>query len=103
MEKFKVGDRVRIREWDDMKGEFGLDRDGDIASPMSFTGQMRHLCGRAVEIEAMAREIVILKNCNSNNSTLDWYFTADMIEPVKKRTLISTFVDLLKILKLRFS
>lgn len=23
--KFKVGDRVRIRQWDDMEKEFGLD------------------------------------------------------------------------------
>ena len=28
--KYKVGDVVRIREWDDMEKEFGLDDIGDI-------------------------------------------------------------------------
>lgn len=26
----KVGDKVRVRDWEDMEEEFGLDRDGDI-------------------------------------------------------------------------
>lgn len=27
---FKVGDKVRIRSWEDMEKEFGVDSDGDI-------------------------------------------------------------------------
>lgn len=30
MGKFRVGDCVRIRQWDDMKNEFGVDSNGDI-------------------------------------------------------------------------
>ena len=28
--KYKVGDKVRVREWDDMEKEFGLDEYGGI-------------------------------------------------------------------------
>ena len=34
--KFKVGDKVRVREWDDMASEFGIDFDGDIMCPNQF-------------------------------------------------------------------
>lgn len=49
---FKVGDRVRIRQWDDMEREFGLDSDGDIDCRPYFTQLMRDdgLCGRTATI-----------------------------------------------------
>lgn len=28
--KYKVGDKVRVRKWNDMVDEFGTDEDGDI-------------------------------------------------------------------------
>lgn len=43
---FDVGDSVRVREWDDMAGEFIVDLDGDIiAGKMFFLGSMRDVCG----------------------------------------------------------
>lgn len=45
MSKYKVGDELRIREWDDMEAEFGIDEDGDINMPTSFMKGMRYLCG----------------------------------------------------------
>lgn len=43
--KYKVGDVVRIREWDDMENEFGLDCDGAIKCQGSFVISMKEFCG----------------------------------------------------------
>lgn len=57
--RFKVGDYVRIRTWDDMAAEFGIDGDGDITigsiatNPFEttyFTGGMESLCGHIYKI-----------------------------------------------------
>jgi len=37
------GEKVRIREWDDMVEEFGIDKNGNIKN--NFLASMRHLCG----------------------------------------------------------
>ena len=44
MQKFKVGDRVRVREWDDMAKEFGTIGFG-IETPRRFLEEMAELCG----------------------------------------------------------
>ena len=31
---FKVGDRVRIRDWDDMERQYGLKMNGSIIGPI---------------------------------------------------------------------
>lgn len=41
----KPGDYVRIRQWDDMEAEFGLDTHGSIACPLVFVEEMKNLCG----------------------------------------------------------
>lgn len=43
--QYKVGDWVRIRQWDDMKAEYGLDEYGNILVPLIFTDTMREFCG----------------------------------------------------------
>ncbi len=60
--KYKVGDKVRIREWEDMKEEFGIDRNGNIVAyeewhavddfGLSYiTNRMRRYCGKETKIE----------------------------------------------------
>ena len=39
--KFKVGDLVKIRQWDDMVKEFGVDSVGDIDSCVPFVTSMK--------------------------------------------------------------
>ena len=34
--KYKVGDKVKIRTWKDMQGEYGLNDDGDIKTKIIF-------------------------------------------------------------------
>ena len=73
--KFKVGDTVRIRSWESMEEEFGLDDDGDIQAHLVFTTEMRHLEGRVFVIEDIGYEGVYGLN-------EDWEISTDMIEHV---------------------
>ena len=48
---YQIGDRVTIRQWDDMAAEFGLDVYGDIKVPKAyFTESMRKYCGQTLPI-----------------------------------------------------
>ena len=47
---FQVGDVVRVRSWDDMKDEFGLNADGNINCRFSFTRAMRKMCGKLYHV-----------------------------------------------------
>lgn len=47
---FSVGDRVRIRDWDDMASEFGVDEDGEIPCKYIFAQSMRDFCGQEYTI-----------------------------------------------------
>lgn len=49
--KYKVGDKVIVREWDDMEKEFGLDSDGDIKAKCCFVRSMREHCGKEMIIK----------------------------------------------------
>jgi hypothetical protein len=45
--------KVKVREWEGMKKQFGLDTDGDIPTDVCthFDQLMAHLCGKEIEIE----------------------------------------------------
>ena len=75
--KFKAGDRVRIRAWDDMAKEFGLNAYGDIKCKLDFVSNMRRLCGKEYEVKSISPAgVVQLKNYS-------WHFSisTDMLEP----------------------
>ena len=44
-EEIEIGDKLRIREWDDMAEEFGKDGLGRIRTRARFLPKMRELCG----------------------------------------------------------
>lgn len=73
--KFKVGDTVRIRSWESMEEEFGLDDDGDIQANLIFTTGMRHLEGRVFVIEDIVYDRV-------DGLDVYWEISTDMIEHV---------------------
>lgn len=75
--KFKVGDKVRVRAWDDMEKEFGLNADGDIKCRCWFTKGMRDSCGKIVQIESVSPEIETY--CIKDDFHT---FTDDMLEAV---------------------
>ena len=51
MAMYKKGDRVKVRSWESMKSEYGVDSSGAIMIPCNFMPEMRKYCGRTVIIE----------------------------------------------------
>ena len=80
---FKVGELVRIRQWDDMEEEFGTDVRGIIMCHCGFTYGMKPLCGKYAEIEDLREDgIVHLHFFNCEKEKKCWGFHTDMIEKV---------------------
>lgn len=84
--KFKVGELVRIRQWDDMEKEFGINRAGIILTRHGFVVNMKPLCGKYAEIVGLEEnDKVGLKffNCKGLEDLTEFYlFDTDMIERV---------------------
>lgn len=80
--KFTVGELVRIRQWDDMEKEFGVDEDGSIMCLYSFTEGMKPLCGKYAEIVSLDGSRVKLKLFNCDGLNTSWGYSTDMIEKV---------------------
>ena len=82
--KFKVGELVRIRQWDDMKKEFGLDTDDNINCSEYLVKNMKPLCGKYAEIVGLAENDaeVKLKFFNCYGLDTSWKYSTDMIEKV---------------------
>lgn len=47
---YNIGDKVTIRQWDDMESEFGLNEHGGIKIPKVFTMYMKKYCGQTLPI-----------------------------------------------------
>lgn len=82
--KYKVGDKVRVRQWDDMVEEFGLVFENNIDIPnCTFVNIMKKHCGSVVTISNIV--------CNNSRyfveeDNFNLFWTDEMFEPyeVKK-------------------
>ena len=81
MSKFKVGDLVMVRYWDDMEREYGLDDDGDINVYLCFAKDMKKYCGQISKIEGIGffGTIRLGQNIDTNR-----FFSAGMLVLVEK-------------------
>lgn len=71
--KYKVGDKVKVKTWEQMESEFGIS-DGSIDCLFGFTPSMQYLCGTV-------QEIIDMDYKSYNLSGADWFrFSDDMIE-----------------------
>lgn len=52
--RYKVGDKVKVREWDDMMVEFGTDEDGDIKCRLFFVADMKNYCGEDMTVSGVS-------------------------------------------------
>lgn len=43
--------KVRIKEWAEMEREFGIDEHGDIKCHCNFIIEMKHYCGKIIEVD----------------------------------------------------
>lgn len=74
----KVGDWVRIRQWDDMAAEYGLNEFETILVPLGFTDTMREFCGhwgRITRVYGCSYDIKFLF------APSGWSWNDEMIEP----------------------
>lgn len=75
---FQVGDVVRIRDYEDMKSEFGtIGISNDIDCASRFIEQMKYLCGFTFYISNLFDNIV-----EGHRTT--WTISTDMIELVRR-------------------
>ena len=80
---FKVGELVRIRQWDDMVEEFGTRSTGSVNCKCQFTTKMKPLCGKYAEIKDLREDgIVFLRFFNCEKEEKDWSYSTHMIEKV---------------------
>ena len=81
---FKVGELVRIRQWDDMVKEFGTRSTGSVNCRCRFTVDMKPLCGKYAEIKDLRVDgIVFLRFFNCEKVDKCWSYSTDMIEKVE--------------------
>lgn len=77
--EFQVGDRCRIRQWDDMAEEFGLDEDGRINCYAFFIEGMRYLCGAPFTVSKKFNNPGALYNSEEGYEGY-WNISGDMLE-----------------------
>lgn len=80
--KFKVGELVRIRQWDDMVKEFGTRFTGSVDCKCCFNDGMKPLCGKYAKIVSLDDSRVKLKFFNCGGLNTSWVYSTDMIEKV---------------------
>lgn len=80
---FKVGDVVRVRDWDDMAAEYDGRHWNYISMPVaSFIDDMRYLCGREFEIKTMGSVVERgVREVSGHGES--WTVTTAMIEHVE--------------------
>lgn len=84
--KFKVGDTVQFRSWDDMEKDLPIDSWGDLEVPkrgVYFLKTMRHLCGTSFTITK-------IENKEIHGHDTNWNICKEMLELVKSAESINT-------------
>lgn len=76
MGMYKVGDKVRVREWNDMAKEFGSDK-RKIFCRCSFVDYMKPLCGKVFTV---IRDNGTCPYCLDGEAS-GWMFSDDMLYP----------------------
>lgn len=74
----KIGDWVRVRQWDDMEAEYGLDESGNIPTPFTFVDTMRNFCGHWGRITHVCESYYYIKFSFASNG---WGWSDEMFEP----------------------
>jgi hypothetical protein len=84
--RYKVGDKVRVRQWDDMAKEFGECLCAIDTPCCFFVSSMKVYCGLVYEIAEVYGRCYELKS-NEKSDIKKWYFTDDMLESVASPSL----------------
>lgn len=96
MSKYKIGDELRIREWDDMVEEFGFETTGSIKTKFKFHPSMQCLCGCDFTVSDIISGGRHDKYCSVEGAEFKnggvtiqgyWYISEDMLEPRTEESL----------------
>lgn len=79
-EALRIGDTVRVRDYEDLKQDYGLDKLGNIDCPRGFTKGMKQYCGKEYEVAEINREWRIVRFADNR-----YAFHASVIETPEKR------------------
>lgn len=83
---FKKGDVVKIKSWDQLVHEFGLDSQGIIKCNRTFTEDMSKFCGRVyMLINDESDKGDVYFDAEPEEEVMRWYWSSDMVEIVKAR------------------
>lgn len=92
---FKVGDKVRIRDWDDMERQYGLNMNGSIKGPINvFSKGMKEYCGKCFVISDIVDNRVLLRDFNGKELSITYSFYNWMLEPAEENTLKQTSITI---------
>lgn len=82
---FNVGDRVVVRDWDDMAKEYGVSKQGDISNDSHFTSSMKSLCGRTATVKSVENginhKIIVKVDFDDKSGSIWWTFNPWMFNP----------------------
>ena len=82
MAKYKVGDIVTIRQWEDMAKEYETNSCGTIEMPCNYVKSMRYMCGNKYRVDDVL---------DSGNYCIDGWTVSDQMivnEPKKQQLVI---------------
>lgn len=81
--KFRIGDLVEIKSWEEMEEEFGLNRSDEIKCNKIFTHGMKKFCGQQYTIKNIdSGGSILFVNYDMDTDGV-WHFSTDMIKPVQ--------------------
>lgn len=78
-EDIHIGDMVRVRQWEDMEEEFGLNEDGDIDLLFPFQYAIKKFCGLQFTVEEHYDGAYKGTLCGVPGH---WHFTHEVLEPI---------------------
>lgn len=87
--EIKIGDVVKIRQWDDMVSEFGINTLGNIPIPQKitdFTSNMKRYCGEVFTVKSMYRWVgyEIGYRLEGRSGINRYFVTSEMLEHYDK-------------------
>ena len=70
--KYKIGDKVRVKKWEDLELEYEVDKYGSICHGVGFEKEMKKFCGKELVIKRIERDEYL---CHGNDWLWqDWIF-----------------------------
>lgn len=84
---YKVGQKVKVKSWEQMEREYGLNFNGNINTPSLFTREMSWFCEMIFTIKNVkSGSFRVTYDLETNNKELNdeityYYWDEEMLEP----------------------